>query len=63
LTAYYAGAEAPLRYAQMLRACGRTDEARRVLKELMEHARLAPRHYRKMQQEWLLLAERELSAL
>jgi hypothetical protein len=63
LAAYYAGAEAPLRYAQLLRACGRTDEARRVLKELMDHARLAPRHYRKMQQEWLLLAERELSAL
>jgi hypothetical protein len=34
-----------------------------VLKDLMDHARLAPRHYRKMQQEWLSLAERELSAL
>jgi hypothetical protein len=63
LTAYYAGAEAPLRYAQLLRTCGRMDEARRVLKDLMDHARLAPRHYRKMQQEWLSLAERELSAL
>ena len=26
---------------------------RKVLKELLEHARLAPRHYRKMQQQWL----------
>jgi hypothetical protein len=60
---YYAGAEAPLRYAQLLRASGKQEQARRVLKELLEHARLAPRHYRKMQQEWLAGAERELAAL
>jgi hypothetical protein len=63
LSGYYAGAEAPLRYAQLLRACGRAEDARRVLKELLDHARLAPRHYRKMQQEWLALAEREFAAL
>lgn len=63
LTKYYSGAEAPLRYAQVLRAAGRTDDARRVLKELLEHARYAPRHYRKMQQQWLSSAERELSTL
>ena len=63
LSKYFAGAEAPLRYALLLRACGRTEDARRVLHELLDHARMAPRHYRKMQQEWLLLAERELSAL
>ena len=60
---YYAGAEAALRYAQLLRASGRQEQARRVLRELLEHARLAPRHYRKMQQEWLAEAERELAAL
>jgi hypothetical protein len=60
---YFAGAEAPLRYAQLLRASGRTEDARRVLKELLDHARLAPRHYRKMQQEWLAGAERELASL
>jgi hypothetical protein len=63
LVKYYAGAEAPLRYAQLLRNVGRMDDARRVLRELLEHARLAPRHYRKMQQEWLAGAERELAAL
>ena len=42
---------------------GKRDEAKRVLKELLEHARLAPRYYRRMQREWLVLAERELSAL
>jgi hypothetical protein len=34
-----------------------------VLRELLEHARMAPRHYRKMQQEWLTIAEREAAAL
>ncbi len=63
LTKYISGAEAPLRYAQLLKDSGRTDEARRVLQELLEHARLAPRHYRKMQQEWLSIAEREMAAL
>jgi len=63
LTKYYSGAEAPLRYAQVLRAAGRADDARRVLKELLDHARFAPRHYRKMQQQWLASAERELSTL
>ena len=60
---YYAGAEAPVRYAHLLRAVGKQDEARLVLKELLEHARLAPRYYRRMQREWLTLAERELAAL
>lgn len=63
LVKYYSGAEAPLRYAQLLHQSGRTEDARRVLKELLEHARLAPRHYRRMQQQWLALAERELAAL
>jgi hypothetical protein len=60
---YYAGAEAPLRYAQFLRATGDAPKARQVLKDLLEHARLAPRHYRKMQQPWLADAARELAAL
>ena len=63
VTGYYAGAEAPLRYAQLLRSAGKSEDAKRVLKELLEHARLAPRYYRRMQREWLVLAERELSAL
>jgi hypothetical protein len=60
---YYAGAEAPLRYAQMLRTVGEKEQSRRVLKDLLEHARMAPRHYRKMQQPWLSDAERELATL
>ncbi len=63
LAGYYAGAEAKLRYAQLLRSEGQRDEAKRVLTELMEHASHAPRHYRKAQAEWLSMAERELGAL
>jgi hypothetical protein len=63
LTKYYSGAEAPLRYAQLLRESGRTEEARGILKDLLEHARFAPRYYRKMQQQWLAIAERELASL
>lgn len=60
---YYAGAEAPLRYAQLLRSSGHPEDARRVLRDVLEHARLAPRYYRRMQREWLSIAERELSTL
>jgi hypothetical protein len=63
LAGYYAGAEAALRYAQLLRREGQRDEARRVLRELLEHAQHAPGHYRRTQSEWLGVAERELSAL
>jgi len=60
---YYAGAEAPLRYAQLLHASGHADQARRVLKELLDNARAAPRYYRRMQRQWLVVAEREISSL
>ena len=63
VTRYFAGAEAPLRYAQFLRASGQPEEARRILNELLEHARQAPRHYRRMQHEWIVDAERELASL
>lgn len=63
LAAYYAGAEARLRYGQLLRRTGQDDKARQTLSALLDHARVAPRHYRKAQDEWLRAAERELAAL
>jgi hypothetical protein len=56
----YPGAEARLRYGLLLKRLGRTDEARRVLHELIQSAQLAPRHYRRAQSEWLDWAAREL---
>jgi hypothetical protein len=63
LSAYYPGAEAAVRYAQLLRGQGQRDEARAVLKTLLDQSAVAPVHYRRTQEEWLKQAERELGAL
>ena len=54
----YPGAEASVRYAQLLDTQGQRDEARRVARELLEQARIAPGHYRRAQRAWLDAAER-----
>jgi hypothetical protein len=56
----YPGAEARVRYALLLKRRGKLDDARRILKDLMDGARMAPSHYRKAQAEWLDRARREL---
>jgi len=63
LAGYFPGAEAAVRYAQLLRAQGQPDTARQVLKGLLDQSAVAPAHYRRTQEEWLKQAERELSAL
>ncbi|HEY0800948.1 MAG TPA: tetratricopeptide repeat protein [Steroidobacteraceae bacterium] len=57
----YPGAEARLRYGLLLKRRGKFQEAQRVLKDLLDGARLGPAHYRKAQAEWLDRARRELS--
>ncbi len=54
----YPGAEAAVRYAQLLNAQGRKDEAVKVARELLEQARIAPAHYRRAQRSWLDAAQR-----
>jgi len=54
----YPGAEAAVRYAQLLKAQGRGAEAQKVARELLEQARIAPAHYRKAQKSWLDAAEK-----
>jgi hypothetical protein len=56
----YPGAEAAVRYAQLLRTQGRDEEARQVARELLEQARIAPGHYRRAQRPWLEAAQRLL---
>ncbi|MBV8496825.1 MAG: tetratricopeptide repeat protein [Gammaproteobacteria bacterium] len=56
----YPGAEAAVRYAQLLKAQGRLAEAQQVARELLEQARIAPAHYRRAQREWLEAAQRLL---
>ena len=54
----YPGAEASVRYAQLLKAQGRLAEAQKVVRELLEQARIAPSHYRRAQRPWLDAAPR-----
>jgi hypothetical protein len=54
----FPGAEAAVRYAQLLQAQGRKEEAQKVARELLQQARIAPGHYRRAQREWLEAAER-----
>jgi hypothetical protein len=56
----YPGAEAAVRYAQLLQAQSRLEEARQVARELLERARIAPGHYRRAQRPWLEAAQRLL---
>ena len=58
LSTSYPGAEAAVRYAQLLKAQGRADESRTVARDLLEQARIAPAHYRKAQRDWLDSAQR-----
>jgi hypothetical protein len=58
LAPYFPGAEAAVRYAQLLNANGRREEARKVAQELLDRARIAPAHYRKAQKSWLDEAQR-----
>ena len=56
----YPGAEAAVRYAQLLQVKGRKEEAQKVARELLDQARIAPGHYRRAQKIWLDAATRLL---
>lgn len=60
LAEYFPGAEAAVRYAELLRGSGHSSDAQRVLQELLDRARIAPAHYRKAQRQWLDIAARDL---
>ncbi len=60
LVEYYPGAEAPVRYAKLLKRQGQVEQARQVLGALLERAKYAPSHYKKAQREWLDEAAAEL---
>jgi hypothetical protein len=60
LVEYFAGAEAAVRYAKLLKRQGQVEQAREVLKGVLERAKFAPAHYKKAQREWLDEAAAEL---
>lgn len=63
LAGYYPGAEARVRYAQLLRSQSRPELAKQQLRDLLNQAAVAPPHYRRSQEDWLKQAEREIAAL
>lgn len=60
LATSYPGAEAAVRYAQLLEQQGQRTDARQVARDLLERARIAPDHYRKAQRDWLDAAQKLL---
>jgi hypothetical protein len=60
LSGYYPGAEARVRYGILLNRLGREDEGKVVLDDLLTHMRRAPKSVRKVQAEWIGMAEKAL---
>jgi hypothetical protein len=60
LADYFPGAEARVRYGMLLGRLGREAEAKRVLTDVLTHMRRAPKYVRKVQAEWIGLAEKAL---
>jgi hypothetical protein len=63
VAAYFAGAEARVRYGQILERLGDVEAARAEYEEIINTAGLAPRHYRKAQREWITQAKDGLKRL
>jgi len=53
----YPGEEGRMRYALLLRRIGRPEEARRLFDQTLARAKIAPRHYRQENHEWIELAK------
>ena len=61
LAGYYPGAEATVRWAQLLVTQSQAEAARTALQELLQRAEAAPQHYRRTQEAWLTQAKQMLA--
>jgi hypothetical protein len=59
LAKYYPGAEARVRQALLHKKLGQTERATELFAAVLKDARLAPKHFRTSQREWIEMAERE----
>jgi hypothetical protein len=59
LVNYYPGAEARVRQAMLYKKLGNQARAGELFAALLKDARLAPKHFRRSEREWIELAERE----
>jgi hypothetical protein len=55
---YFPGAEPRVRQAQLLQRLGRADEARVIAEDVVRTLTRAPGHVRRMQRQWLTVAEK-----
>jgi hypothetical protein len=60
LANYYPGAEARVRYGLLLDKAGRQNEAKAVFNEVLTQLKRAPKYVRRVQAEWIALAEKAL---
>ena len=60
LANYYPGAEARVRYGLLLEKAGRRSEAKAVFTEVLTQLKRAPKYVRRVQAEWIALAEKAL---
>lgn len=63
VVAWFAGAEARVRYARLLETLEKRDEALAQYDEILAVAELGPRHYRKAQAPWLREARQGVARL
>ncbi len=63
VAAYYPGAEARVRYGLLLETAGRPADAKAMLAEVLTQLKRAPKYVRRVQAEWIALAERALARL
>ena len=61
VAAYFPGAEAKVRHAQLLKRMGRVADANQIFDEVQRSAAIAPPHVRRSQADWYRIAERERS--
>lgn len=62
LIGYYPGEEARCRMALLLQKLGRVGEARALFESVVKSVDGAPKHYKRMQSDWLNVARRNLGA-
>jgi hypothetical protein len=59
---YYPGPEARVRWGMLLARLGREAEAKRLFSDVLTQMRRAPKYVRKVQAEWIAIAEKAMRA-
>jgi hypothetical protein len=62
LARYYPGAEARIRLAQLHDKSGDAETAQRLFRQIIEDARLAPKHFQRAQREWIDIAKKAVQS-